>query len=103
MLGIQDTKNRYFIQKLKFSHDRRGLKSTFSIEGSAESWVNVSRDLLEYSGRSGIFFTTYGMEAKDRKMLRNMNRATDSFCYLGNYNLICVLRKFLFGLCVSKL
>ena len=48
-------KNWTFIQNLKFSHgqDGRGQKTTFSIADSAESWVTVSRDLIEYSG-SGI-------------------------------------------------
>ena len=48
-------KNRTFIQNLKFSHgqDGRGQKSTFSIADSVDSWVTVSRVLIEYSG-SGI-------------------------------------------------
>ena len=49
-------KNRTFIENLKFSHgqDGRGQKTTFSIADSADSWVTVSRDLIEYSG-SGIY------------------------------------------------
>ena len=45
-------KKRTFIQNLKFSHgqDGRGQKTAFSI---ADSWVTVSRQLIEYSG-SGI-------------------------------------------------
>ena len=69
------------MQKLEFSHnqDGRGPKTTFSI---AESSVTVSRDLLEYSG-SGILFSTYVMAATDRKMLRNLTRATDFFLLIG--------------------
>ena len=74
-------KNRYYMQKLQFSHDQDGRcpKTTFSIVESAESSGTVCRDLLEYSG-SEILFSTYIMAATDRKMLRNLTRATDFFC-----------------------
>ena len=41
--------NQTFIQNLKFSHgqDGRGQKTTFSM---ADSWVTVSRDLIQYYG-----------------------------------------------------
>ena len=74
-------KNRYYMQKLEFSHDqdRRCPKTTFSITESVESSGTVSRDLLEYFG-SEILFITYVMTATYRKMLRNLTRATDFFC-----------------------
>ena len=45
-------KNQQFIQKLEFSHgqDGRGLKTTFSIMDSVDSWVTVSEDLVDHSG-----------------------------------------------------
>ena len=51
-------------------------KTTFSIVDSADSWVIVSRDLVEYSG-SGILFGAYVIIATDRKTLRNLTRATE--------------------------
>ena len=58
--------------KLEFFHDQDGrdLKTTFSIADSADSWVTVSRDLVDYSG-SGILFIDYVMTATDKKTLRN--------------------------------
>ena len=49
-------KNWYFEQKPSFSHgqDGRGLKTTFSIVDSADSWVTVSRDLVEHIGSGTI-------------------------------------------------
>ena len=43
---------------------------------SADSWVSVSRDLVEYSG-NGILFGAYVITATDRKMLRNLTHATE--------------------------
>ena len=73
-------KSVVYIQKNSISHDQdwRGLQAIFSIAECSEGWVNVSMDLLEYSG-SGILFSTYFMAATDRKMLRNLTRATDFF------------------------
>ena len=71
-------KNRYYMQKLEFSHDQDGRcpKTTFSI---VESSGTICRDLLECSG-SEILFSTFIMAATDRKMLRILTRATDFFC-----------------------
>ena len=94
-------KNRYYIQKLEFSHDQDGCgpKTTLSI---AESSGTVSRDLLEYSG-SGILFSTYFMAATDRKMLlRNLTRTNDFFAnwafktqlvHLENFHLVYIYIK----------
>ena len=51
-------------------------KTTISIADSADSWVTVSRDLIEYSG-SGILFGAYVITATDRKTLRNLTRTTE--------------------------
>ena len=42
--------------KPEFSHgqDGRGLKTTFSIADSEDSWVTVSKDLVEHSGSGTI-------------------------------------------------
>ena len=77
-------------------------KTTFPIMDSADSWVNVSGDLVEYSG-SGILFSTYVMTATDRKKLRNLARATDFFAnwaintelvYLENFYLVNVYQRY---------
>ena len=63
--------------KLEFSHAQDGrLKTTFSIPDNADSWVTVSRDLVEYSG-SGILFGAHVITATDRKTLRNLIRTTE--------------------------
>ena len=64
-------------QKLEFSHAQDGrLKTPFFIADNADSWVTVSRDLVEYSG-SGILFGAYVITATDRKTLRNLIRTTE--------------------------
>ena len=78
--GVGNTKIDIITQKIEFfhDHDRRSLKTTFSIAECAESWVNVTKSLLKHSG-SRILFSTYDMAATDEKMLRNLIHATDFF------------------------
>ena len=72
------------MQKLEFSHYQDGCcpKTTFSIAESVVSSGIVSRDLLEYSGSEIL----YVIAATDRKMLRNLTRATD-FLLIGQLKL----------------